>query len=44
MLGAFHRIGDLDQRFEYVDGLNAIADGELVALGEFLNRRHQPRR
>ena|SRR5215468_10332816 len=34
-----HRIGGLDQRFEHVDGLNAAADGELVALGEFLNRR-----
>ena len=44
MLRAFPRIGGLDQRFEHVDGdsLDAVADGELVAPGEFLNRRHQP--
>ncbi len=45
MLRPFLGVGGLDQRFEHVEGggLDAVADGELVALGEFLDRRHEPR-
>ena len=39
------RLGGLDQGFQHVkrDGLGAVADSELVALGEFFDRRHEPR-
>ena len=45
MLRALPGVGGLDQRFEHVerDGLDAVADGELVAFREFLDRRHEPR-
>jgi hypothetical protein len=44
-LRPFLGVGGLDQRFEHVerDGFDAVADREFVALGEFLDRRHQPR-
>jgi hypothetical protein len=42
---SFFCVGSLDQRFEHVEGdaPDAVADGELVALGKFLDRRREPR-
>ena len=45
MLRSLPGVGRLDQRFEHIerDGLDAVADRELVALGKLLDRRHEPR-